>query len=110
MAANRALRTALGRQFGDIPLLVPPPAWCTDNAAMIAAAGCLGLRSGRRLALTADAVSRLPFLAGIDRYLPESFGRTHPRWGTPHVAFLWQAVFATAFLLLSQAGATVAGT
>ncbi len=58
--------------------------------------------------LTASA--RLPFLAGIDRYLPEPFGRIHPRWGTPHIAFLWQAVFATAFLLLSQAGATVAGT
>jgi amino acid transporter len=58
--------------------------------------------------LTASA--RLPFLAGIDRYLPEPFGRIHPRWGTPHVALLWQAVFATAFLLLSQAGATVAGT
>jgi amino acid transporter len=58
--------------------------------------------------LTASA--RLPFLAGIDRYLPERFGRIHPRWGTPHVAFYWQAVLATAFLLLSQAGATVAGT
>ena len=57
--------------------------------------------------LTASA--RLPFLAGIDRYLPERFGRIHPRWGTPHVAFLWQAVFATGFILLAQAGSTVAG-
>lgn len=58
--------------------------------------------------LTASA--RLPFLAGIDQYLPQRFGRVHPRFGTPHVAFYWQAVLATAFLLLSQAGATVAGT
>ena len=57
--------------------------------------------------LTASA--RLPFLAGIDRYLPERFGRIHPRWGTPHIAFFWQAVFATGFILLAQAGATVAG-
>jgi glutamate:GABA antiporter len=57
--------------------------------------------------LTASA--RLPFLAGIDRYLPERFGKIHPRWGTPHVAFLWQAVFATGFILLGQAGSTVAG-
>ena len=57
--------------------------------------------------LTASA--RLPFLAGIDRYLPEKFGRIHPRWGTPHVAFFWQAVFATGFILLAQAGSTVAG-
>lgn len=57
--------------------------------------------------LTASA--RLPFLAGIDRYLPERFGRIHPRWGTPHVAFIWQAVFATGFILLAQSGSTVAG-
>ena len=57
--------------------------------------------------LTASA--RLPFLAGIDRYLPERFGRIHSRWGTPHVAFLWQAVFATGFILLAQSGSTVAG-
>ncbi len=57
--------------------------------------------------LTASA--RLPFLAGIDRYLPERFGRIHPRWGTPHVAFIWQAVLATAFILLAQSGSTVAG-
>ena len=57
--------------------------------------------------LTASA--RLPFLAGIDRYLPPRFGRIHPRWGTPHVAFLWQAVLATGFMVLGQAGATVAG-
>jgi len=57
--------------------------------------------------LTASA--RLPFLAGIDRYLPERFGRIHPRWGTPHVAFIWQAVLATGFILLAQSGSTVAG-
>jgi amino acid transporter len=57
--------------------------------------------------LTASA--RLPFLAGIDRYLPEKFGRDHPRWGTPHYAFFWQALFATGFILLAQAGSTVAG-
>ena len=57
--------------------------------------------------LTASA--RLPFLAGIDRYLPERFGRIHPRWGTPHVAFLWQAVLATGFILLAQSGSSVAG-
>jgi amino acid transporter len=57
--------------------------------------------------LTASA--RLPFLAGIDRYLPERFGRIHPRWGTPHVSFVWQAVFATGFILVAQSGSSVAG-
>jgi N6-L-threonylcarbamoyladenine synthase len=38
VAANRVLRATLARRLGAIPLLVPPPAWCTDNAAMIGAA------------------------------------------------------------------------
>ena len=27
--------------------------------------------------------ARLPFVAGIDRYLPPAFARIHPKWGTP---------------------------
>ena len=55
------------------------------------------------------ATARLPFVAGIDRYLPESFGTLHPRFGTPHRSFFWQAGLSTAFIVLSQAGTTVAG-
>ncbi|HUO51440.1 MAG TPA: APC family permease, partial [Gemmatimonadaceae bacterium] len=55
------------------------------------------------------ATARLPFVAGIDRYLPAAFGRLHPRFGTPHRSFFWQAGLATAFILLSEAGTTVAG-
>ena len=56
------------------------------------------------------ATARLPFVAGIDRYLPESFGRMHPRYDTPHISLLWQSGLATAFILLGQAGTNVAGT
>jgi N6-L-threonylcarbamoyladenine synthase len=40
VAANRALRAGLHERLDAIgvPLLVPPPAWCTDNGAMIGAA------------------------------------------------------------------------
>ncbi len=55
------------------------------------------------------ATARLPFVAGIDRYLPPSFGRMHPRWGTPHVALLWQSALATAFIFLGQYGSSVGG-
>ncbi len=27
--------------------------------------------------------ARLPFVAGLDRYLPPAFARVHPKWGTP---------------------------
>ncbi len=72
-------------------------------------AGLLVLANVGAVGAWLTASARLPFLAGIDRYLPERFGRIHPRWGTPHVAFVWQAIFATGFILLAQAGSTVAG-
>ena len=55
------------------------------------------------------AMSRLPFVAGIDRYLPRAFGRVHPRWGTPHVALIVQAFCCLIFALLGQLGSTVRG-
>ncbi len=55
------------------------------------------------------STARLPFVAGLDRYLPPAFGRLHPRWGTPYVALLVQAAFAFAFVFIGQAGTTVRG-
>ena len=46
----------------------------------------------------------LAFVIGLDRYFPPAFGRVHPRWKTPYVAILTQAVLATVFLLLSLLG------
>lgn len=51
--------------------------------------------------------TRLPYAIGIDRYLPAAFGRIHPRWGTPYVSLLVQAVAATLFLLMAQLGESV---
>jgi glutamate:GABA antiporter len=51
--------------------------------------------------------TRLPYAVGLDRYLPAAFGRTHPRWGTPYVSLLVQAIAATLFLLMAQLGETV---
>src|ERR1700751_990974 len=53
--------------------------------------------------------ARLPFVAGLDRYLPRAFARIHPKWGTPHVALLAQAFCGVIFILLSQAGTSVYG-
>lgn len=53
--------------------------------------------------------ARLPFVAGIDRYLPAAFGSVHPRWQTPHVALLTQAAISVVFVILGQAGTTVRG-
>jgi amino acid transporter len=55
------------------------------------------------------AGGRLPFVAGIDRFLPPAFGRLHPRFGSPYVSLLAQAAIAAVFIFLGQAGTTVKG-
>ena len=51
--------------------------------------------------------SRIPYVAGIDRYLPESFGKVHPRYGSPHVALLLTGSISSLLILMSFAGAGV---
>jgi amino acid transporter len=55
------------------------------------------------------ASSRLPFVAGVDKFLPAAFGRVHPKWNTPYVAMAVQAVLAAIFIFLGQAGTSVKG-
>ena len=55
------------------------------------------------------ATARLPFVAGIDRFLPKAFGDLHPTWRTPYVALLVQAAIAGLFIFLGQAGTSVHG-
>jgi amino acid transporter len=55
------------------------------------------------------ALSRIPFVAGIDRFLPPAFGRVHPKWGTPHVSLIVQALCCVLFIVLGQFGSTVHG-
>jgi len=55
------------------------------------------------------AVARLPFVAGLDHFLPPIFGALHPRWRTPWFALLTQAVFGVVFIVLGQAGTSVKG-
>jgi amino acid transporter len=55
------------------------------------------------------ATARLPFVAGIDRFLPSAFGALHPRWRTPYVALLVQAGIAGLFVFLGQAKTSVHG-
>ena len=61
VAANRALRATLRERLdaGNIPLLVPPPAWCTDNGAMIGAAAGFRFAAGDRADAALEAIPNL---------------------------------------------------
>jgi glutamate:GABA antiporter len=51
---------------------------------------------------TVAGVARVPFVVGIDRYLPAAFGKIHSKWKTPWVSILVQALISCAILLLAQ--------
>jgi N6-L-threonylcarbamoyladenine synthase len=58
VAANKGLRAALEKAFAnkpDIELVIPPLSLCTDNAAMIAAAGSVMFEKGVRAGLDLNA-------------------------------------------------------
>ncbi len=78
--------------------------WVTAVAATLLVAGGLG-QAGAWFA----ASGRLPFVAGIDRFLPPVFGRIHPRYHSPYVSLWVQAAIAAVFIFLGQAGTTVKG-
>ncbi len=59
VAANLPLRARI-QQLSEVPVLIPPVKLCTDNAAMIAAAGHFRFEAGERSALDLDVFPVLP--------------------------------------------------
>ena len=70
-------------------------------AAMLVSVGNAG-----GVGTTVAGVSRVPFVVGLDRYLPAAFGKIHPKWKTPYVAILVQAVISAIILLAIQINET----
>lgn len=62
VAANKGLRAALTEKFNNTPatLHFPPLSLCTDNAAMIAAAGFIAYDAGRESTMNLNANPSLP--------------------------------------------------
>jgi amino acid transporter len=79
-------------------------AWFGMLAALLVTVGNAG-----GVGATVAGVARVPFVAGIDNYLPAFFGKIHPKWKTPYLSILVQAVLSAAILVLSQINATVIG-
>jgi amino acid transporter len=73
------------------------------------AAGLIAVSNIGAAAAFLAAAARLPFVAGIDGFLPRAFGKLHPRWQTPYISVLMQGVVGIAFVLIGQAGTSVKG-
>jgi glutamate:GABA antiporter len=54
--------------------------------------------------------ARIPFVAGLDAYLPSWLGKVHPRYGTPYMALIVHATVSTILVVLSLSGAGVEET
>jgi amino acid transporter len=78
--------------------------WMVESIALMVALSCLGA-AGAYL----SACSRLPFVAGIDHYLPSAFARIHPRWKTPYIAVLFYGLAGMLFVVIAQFANTVKG-
>jgi glutamate:GABA antiporter len=76
--------------------------WIPPMLAVILSTSVIGIASAW---LTGAA--RLPFVFGLDRYLPPALGKLHPRYKTPHVALIAQSTVCALFLAMSFAGAAV---
>jgi amino acid transporter len=72
-------------------------------------AGLLALSAIGGAASYLSATSRLPFVAGIDLYLPPVFGRVHRKFGTPWVAIGVYGLAGMVMGALGQAGTSVRG-
>jgi amino acid transporter len=78
--------------------------WLLPIAALLVAVNALAGASAYL-----SSTSRLPFVAGIDYYLPPIFGSVHPRYRTPWVSIGVYGIAGILVALLSQAGTSVHG-
>jgi amino acid transporter len=77
-------------------------AWFGVLAALLVTVGNAG-----GVGATVAGVARVPFVAGIDQYLPAFFGKIHPRWKTPYISILVQAGISAVILVFSQINSTI---
>ena len=71
------------------------------------AAALLTLSQLGGLGAWVTGTARLPFVVGVDRYLPKPLAALHPRYATPHVALLTQGVIVTVILVAALSGSTI---
>ncbi|MGB0048516.1 MAG: APC family permease [Terriglobales bacterium] len=54
--------------------------------------------------------ARIPFVAGLDSYMPSWLGKIHPRYATPYAALIVQAIVSAFLVIMNFIGAGVQET
>lgn len=70
-------------------------------------AGLVALGTIGSISAWVTGTARLPFVVGIDRYLPAALARLHPRHGTPHVALIVQGILTSLVLIAALSGSSI---
>ena len=54
-----------------------------------------------------SGAARIPFVIGIDKYLPSALGTVHPKHNTPHIALIVQGIASSVVIVIAAIGASV---
>ncbi len=73
--------------------------WITIPFALMLSFAIAGIGS----AWTGGA-ARIPFVAGLDSYMPSWMGKIHPKYATPHAALIVQFVVSAVLVVINFAG------
>lgn len=76
--------------------------WLVSPFAFVLAISIAGIASA-----WLSGSARIPFVAGLDSYLPSALAKLHPKFSTPYIALMVQTGISIAFLAMSFIGAQV---
>jgi glutamate:GABA antiporter len=80
-------------------------AWVTVPFALLLSLSIAGIGSAWM-----GGSARIPFVAGLDSYMPSWLGRIHPRYATPYAALIVQGIVSAALVIMNFLGAGVQET
>ena len=80
-------------------------AWITVPFALMLSLSIAGIGSAWM-----GGSARIPFVAGLDSYMPSWLGKVHPLYATPHAALIVQAVVSALLVIMNFLGAGVQET
>jgi glutamate:GABA antiporter len=80
-------------------------AWITVPFSLMLALSIAGIGSAWM-----GGSARIPFVAGLDSYMPSWLGKIHPRYATPYAALIVQAIVSAVLVVMNFLGAGVQET